>query len=138
MDLAWRAFWDAYPRKVGKRAARQAWDKALRRGVDPAAIVAGARRYAADPNRDDQYTAHPTTWLNGDRWEDEPEPARQARAQALHGAAGTMAAFHEVMGNLATTGMAAGAAVVPGATAAINAAAADEARRAAEAWRTAQ
>jgi hypothetical protein len=137
MDLYWRAFWQAYPRKVGKRAAKQAWDKALRRGADAAVIVAGARRYAADANRDDQYTAHPTTWLNRDGWEDEAEPQRQQRAQALYGAAGTMAAFREVMGNLGATGLAAGAAAVPGARAAINAAAADEERRAAEAWRSA-
>lgn len=100
MDLVWRAFWEAYPRKAGKIAARRAWDKALRAGHDPAAIVAGARRYAADPNREDQYTAHPATWLNAGRWEDEAEPQRQQRAQALYGAAGTMAAYQEYVQGL--------------------------------------
>lgn len=97
MDLTWQAFWDAYPRKAGKIAARKAWDQALRRGVDPAVIVAGARRYRADPNREDQYTAHPASWLNAGRWEDDPEPARQARATMYAGAAGTMAAYRSAV-----------------------------------------
>lgn len=33
-------------------------------------------RYRDDPNRDDGYTAHPTTWLNRDGWDDDPLPAR--------------------------------------------------------------
>jgi hypothetical protein len=78
-DLAFAAFWQAYPRKVGKPKARQAWERALRRQPDPAAIVAGAQRYAADPARYDEYTAHPTTWLNRDGWDDPALPARTGR-----------------------------------------------------------
>ncbi|MGH2683024.1 MAG: hypothetical protein ACRDIX_07305 [Actinomycetota bacterium] len=70
-------FWTAYPRKVGKRAARAAFERALRRA--PAEeIVAGAERYGDDPNREQEFTAHPTTWLNRDSWDDEPLPARRA------------------------------------------------------------
>lgn len=73
------AFWAAYPRATARRAAEQAWPKAVRRaGGDGGIIVAGARRYAADPNREDQFTAHAATWLNGDRWKDDPLPARTA------------------------------------------------------------
>lgn len=68
-------FWAAYPRKVGRRAAEAAWGRASRR-ADQRAIVAGAERYRDDPNREDGYTAHPTTWLNADRWDDPPLPAR--------------------------------------------------------------
>jgi hypothetical protein len=39
-------------------------------------ILAGAKRYAADPNREDEFTAHPSTWLNQDRWLDGPLPQR--------------------------------------------------------------
>lgn len=78
-DLTFTAFWDVYPRKAGKAAARRAWDKALRRVHGNAdVIVAGAMRYRDDPNREPEYTAHATTWLNQDRWEDEPLPARSS------------------------------------------------------------
>ena len=70
-------FWRAYPRKVGKRAARDAFTEAVRE-VDPQVILAAAKRYAADPNREPQFTAHPTTWLRQGRWDDEPLPARSS------------------------------------------------------------
>lgn len=68
--------WEHFPRKQAKIAAKKAWDKAIANGADPEAIVAGARRFAADPNRDPMFTPHPATWLNEGRWEDEPLPSR--------------------------------------------------------------
>ena len=73
---AFDEFWRVYPRKVGKRAAREAYEQATRE-AEPAAILAGAQRYAADPNREAQYTPHPTTWLRQGRWEDDPLPPRK-------------------------------------------------------------
>lgn len=73
-------FWSVYSRRVGKRAARAAWDKAIR-DTDPAEIIAGARRYAEDPNREARFTAHPQTWLNAGRWEDEQLPQKATRPQ---------------------------------------------------------
>lgn len=70
------AFWEVYPRKVGKRAARRAWESACRDST-PSAIIAGAARYAADPNREPAYTAHPSTWLNRGGWDDDPIPSKQ-------------------------------------------------------------
>lgn len=82
-DVWFARFWELYPRKVAKGAARTAWAAALRRGkARPEEIIAGAERYAADPNRDPAYTAHPATWLNAERWGDEPEPDRTAPAPA--------------------------------------------------------
>jgi hypothetical protein len=70
-------FWEPYPRKVGKDDARKAWDKATKvRKVDPAVIVAGAKRFAADPNLPGkQFIPHPSTWLARGGWDDEPYPA---------------------------------------------------------------
>lgn len=68
-------FWETYPRKVGKAAAERAFRKAVA-VVDPVVIIEGAVRYASDPNREDQFTAHPTTWLNAGRWDDEALPSR--------------------------------------------------------------
>jgi len=65
----WDEFWNIYPLKVGKGAAFKAFEKAIRRAT-PEEIVAGAQRYAEDPNRNPGYTAHASTWLNADRWSD--------------------------------------------------------------------
>lgn len=75
-ESAFPLFWEVYPRKAGKRAAETAWDNALKRGVSPALILFGAERFRDDPNRDPAYTPHPATWLNQDRWLDDPLPAR--------------------------------------------------------------
>ena len=80
-------FWRTYPIKVGKAAAKRAWDKAIKI-EKPEAIILGAGKYAADPNRHPSFTAHPSTWLNAQRWNDEPLPQRiltadEKRAQEL-------------------------------------------------------
>lgn len=65
------AFWQAYPRKVGKGEARKAYRNALKRATAEQ-ILAGAQRYAAS-KPDPQFTKHPGPWLNADRWLDEPD-----------------------------------------------------------------
>lgn len=76
---AFERFWKLYPLKVEKVGARAKFAAALRRGVNPEAIIAGAERYRDDPNREDGYTKHPTTWLNNGCWEDEPIKPRRSR-----------------------------------------------------------
>ncbi len=66
-------FWAVYPKKVGKRAAQIAFTKALKRGAEAEVMVENALAYRNDPNRNPDYTALPTTWLNQDRWLDEPD-----------------------------------------------------------------
>jgi hypothetical protein len=75
INLHFEMFWNVYPRKVGKQAAIKAFAKALK-SASVEDIVAGASRYADDPNRSDTFTAHPTTWLNAGRWADGPLPER--------------------------------------------------------------
>ena len=70
-------FYDAYPRKEKRRTAAKAYAAAIRR-TDPTTILAGAQRFAADPNLPErQYIPHPATWLNGDGWDDDPLPDRR-------------------------------------------------------------
>jgi hypothetical protein len=69
-------FWKIYPLKVGKAAAKKAWDKAVTK-ADQDEIINGALQYAQDPNRHPSYTAHPSTWLNAGRWSDDPLPQRE-------------------------------------------------------------
>lgn len=68
-------WWSAYPRKSGKGSARTAYAKASKL-VGHSVLLEAALRFRADPNRQDPYTAMPTTWLNQERWEDEPLPGR--------------------------------------------------------------
>jgi len=73
-------FYAAYPHKVAKGDARKAWAKAVVRAGSPQIVIDGARRLAADPNLPEKrFIPHPASWLNGDRWDDEPYPPRFAR-----------------------------------------------------------
>jgi DNA-binding MarR family transcriptional regulator len=72
-------FWKLYPRKVEKQGARRRFEAIIQRGVDPELLIAGARRYRDDPNREQAFTKHPTTWLNNGCWDDEPLPPRLGR-----------------------------------------------------------
>jgi uncharacterized protein YdaU (DUF1376 family) len=66
-------FWTDYPRKVGKDAARKAFALAIKRGTSEADILIAVRRQAWP--RDPQFIPHPSTWLNGGRWQDDPAAA---------------------------------------------------------------
>ena len=71
------AFWDAYPRRNGKGAACTAFLKAKKRATAQT-IIDGATRLRDDPNlpTDRSLIPMPSTWLNQDRWEDDPLPVR--------------------------------------------------------------
>lgn len=85
-QTAFERFWAVYPLKVKKGYARKCWDRAVRQAT-PERIIRGAKRYAEDPNRSDEFTAHPSSWLNQGRWDDAPLPARGARnGSAVHSA----------------------------------------------------
>lgn len=64
-------FWFLYPRKEAKQKARVAYKKALS-GSSHEIILAGLRKYIlAIKGKDAEFIAHPASWLNGKRWEDE-------------------------------------------------------------------
>jgi hypothetical protein len=65
-------FWSLFPNKVGKRDAERAFANARSRApLD--AILDGLRRYAA--KTDDRPWCNPATFLNQNRWEDQPATA---------------------------------------------------------------
>jgi hypothetical protein len=70
-------FWASYPRRRDRRKAEKAFANALKR-ADADTIIAGADRYAYDPNRAEQFTKYAEGWLNGDGWLDEPLPTRHS------------------------------------------------------------
>ena len=69
-DPLFDEFWSTYPRKTDKGNARKAWDKALKKTTGQV-IVAAAAAFAAT-NPEPKFTAHASTWLNGERWDDQP------------------------------------------------------------------
>jgi len=77
-DPLFEEFWKAYPRKTDKKKARAAWVRALKVVSDPRELINAAARFARSRQGEDpRFTAHPTTWLNGERWNDEPVDARR-------------------------------------------------------------
>ena len=74
------AFWNAYPKKVGKPAARKNFDRAVKAGADQGEIVAGAMRYSQSPDVLRGFIKHPQGWLTDGRWADEaPIPQQPAQ-----------------------------------------------------------
>lgn len=68
-------FWPEYPRKVGKEAARAAYRRARRRGTPVSEVMDGLRRFVKEKaGAEARFIAHASTWLNGGRWMDEPDP----------------------------------------------------------------
>jgi len=67
-------WWKAYPRRIGRRAAQTAFQRALRGSDAPTVdtLIAGARKLAAE-GRETRFVPYPTTWLNQGRWDDDPE-----------------------------------------------------------------
>ena len=66
-----------YPRKASRAVAEKAYAKA-RKTATAEQLLEGVKRYASDPNREQEFTKLPATWLNGGCWDDGPLPARGA------------------------------------------------------------
>lgn len=67
-------FWQAYPKKVARKKAHEAWVKSVK-SHNRQMLIDAAKRYADNPKRDPDFTLNPTTWLNQERWLDEPPQA---------------------------------------------------------------
>ncbi len=74
----WDVWYEAYPRKVKRMEARQAWNAAIRAGVlPPVETLLAALRWQKHELWDEQmpqYIPYPDTYLNQRRWLDEPQP----------------------------------------------------------------
>jgi uncharacterized protein YdaU (DUF1376 family) len=73
VDERFERFWLAYPRKVGKDAAKRAFDK---RRPDDALVTEMLKAVAVHTKSESwrrdggQFIPHPATWLNQGRWQD--------------------------------------------------------------------
>jgi hypothetical protein len=70
-------WWKIYPRKIAPARAEKAYHRVLKNKKATAAeLLSSAQRYAAErKGQDPKFTKHPTTWLNGGCWADEPTTA---------------------------------------------------------------
>ena len=69
-------FWAAYPKKVGKKAARSSWNKIKPDAElhDKIMTAIGRARVTDQWQRENgRFIPNPTTWLNQGRWDDEYE-----------------------------------------------------------------
>ena len=77
-------FWTRYPRAAGKPAARKAFKGAVKRsGLEP--IQAGFKTWVvfwAENHTPEEFIPYPATWLNQERYNDEP-PATESEQGAL-------------------------------------------------------
>ena len=77
---AFARFYQAYPRHVGKKPAQAAW---LRINPGPAliqTIMQALERYREQvKDSEERFILHPATWLNQERWEDEPAESQTVK-----------------------------------------------------------
>jgi len=66
-------FWERYPRRIGKAAARKAYAKALKAGTHDEIMFGLSQQMPSLVSREQQYIPHPSTWLTQERWNDEPD-----------------------------------------------------------------
>lgn len=68
-------FWKSYPRKVGKGAALRAWKK-VREPAKTLGLILAALEWQVESEdwreKKGKYIPHPATYLNHERWQDEP------------------------------------------------------------------
>lgn len=74
-------FWSAYPRKVGKGNARKAFVKAMKSATVEEIAEGLNRQIPSLLSKETQYIPHAATWLNGERWNDEPDNNNQQISQ---------------------------------------------------------
>ena len=93
---AFDIFWQAYPKKVGKLAAKKAFDR-VKAPVETLVQAIERQKCGEQWQRDNgQYIPNPATWLNGGRWEDEVHLPPKGKGQAVRAASYDLSAFEEL------------------------------------------
>jgi len=85
-ELAFAEFWNVYPRKKAKAAAEKAFRKLSGKEIEEAFADVKRRMAGEWRTKDLQHIPYPATYLNGRRWEDEPDTAPTTTARP-HGIA---------------------------------------------------
>ena len=73
-------FWEAYPRKVGKKTAKISWGKIKPDdGLLEKILIAVEKQKKSKQWQQTQFIPNPSTWLNQERWKDEVEGSSSFR-----------------------------------------------------------
>lgn len=71
-EMWFESFWEIYPKHQDKKKAKQKFLKACTNEKEYKAIMDGLRNILPVwAKKDTKYIPMPTTWLNGERWNDE-------------------------------------------------------------------
>lgn len=87
LEERFERFWKAYPKKTGKGKARESFakynpdDELTEKMISAVEAAKRTRQWQRDNG---QYIPMPATWLNQQRWEDEPEEDEPDRAYMLN------------------------------------------------------
>jgi hypothetical protein len=74
-------FWQLWPRREGKANAVKAWQKATKK-ISESDLLEKARAYVTSPTLPQaQFVPHAATWLNGERYNDEPQVHKMSESE---------------------------------------------------------
>lgn len=76
---AFEIWWKTYPRKVNKPAALKAFRVAVTKATLETLSLGAIAYQRSNLEADPRFVAHPASWLNGERWNDEERPAGSGR-----------------------------------------------------------
>jgi hypothetical protein len=80
--VSFTSWYEKYPHKVGRATAEKAFGKALEKGVSLDELDAGLAAYIRTKPPDHPW-CNPATWLNGERWKDQPAGSGSPTALAV-------------------------------------------------------
>jgi len=84
-------FWSAYPNKVGKANAKKAWSK-KKPDIDTVLRAINMQQLTHQWSKNNgRFIPHPTTWLNGERWNDEVQLSDAEKSMAITDVGGVSA-----------------------------------------------
>ena len=68
-------FWELYPRRVSKKYAMTVLERIRKSGEVPFEVLLSAVKVYGRSvvGKDMKYVAHPASWLNAGRWDDDPD-----------------------------------------------------------------
>jgi hypothetical protein len=75
-------FWAAYPRKIGKGNARKAFEKAMKSATIDEISSGLNSQLDILKSKEQKFIPHAATWLNGERWNDEPDHNKENNSRS--------------------------------------------------------
>jgi hypothetical protein len=100
-EKAFAEFWTHYPRKIGRAAAAKAFAKAAKKHKTDDILFGLSQQINTMKSKDQQFIPHAATWLNAERWTDEPEQPNDTNTRTGHGiGSGTADAFASVAADM--------------------------------------